>query len=92
MDERIREVGNAGKIKHDRFQAIPDKFDPETTELVGNVPIGEKVAKFGEHVEFQFHKSDTLRGRHWHSFLRFPVGTMLHFEPVLNVNLMGLNP
>jgi len=58
MDERIREVGNAGKIKHDRFQAIPDAFDPESTELVGKVPIGEKIAKFGEHVEFQFREPD----------------------------------
>jgi len=74
MDERIREVGNAGKIKNDRFQAIPDTFDPESTELVGKVPISEKVAKFGEHVEFQFHKSDTLRGTRWCPFLRLPVG------------------
>jgi len=61
MDEGIREIGNTRKIKHDRFQAIPDALDPETAELVCKVPIGEKIAKFGEHVEFQFHKSDTLR-------------------------------
>lgn len=79
MDERIREVGNAGKIENDRFQAIPDAFDPESTELVGKVPIGEKVAKFGEHVEFQFHKSDALRGIRWCSFLRLPVG---HYAPI----------
>ncbi len=73
MDEGIREIGNTCKIKHDRFQAIPDAFDPKTTELVGKVPIGEKIAKFGEHVEFQFHKSNTLRGTRRNSFLSFPV-------------------
>lgn len=79
MDERIRQVGNAGKVKHDRLGPAPDTFDVERAELVGQVSIGEEFAEFGEHVEFQFHKFDGIRGMRWFFFQCLPVE---HYAPI----------
>lgn len=79
MDEGIREVGNAGKIEDDRFDPAPDTFDVERAELVAQVSIGEEFAEFGDHVDFQFHKFDGIRGMRRFSIQRLPVG---HYAPV----------
>lgn len=74
MDKRVREVGDAGKIENDRLHPIPDAFDPERTEFIPQVPIGEEFAEFGYHVDFQFHVFVSLRGKDFRSFLRLCVG------------------
>ena len=56
VDERIREVGDPGEIERNRLYPLPDTFDSERTELVPDVPISEKFAEFGNHLEFEFHR------------------------------------
>lgn len=55
VHEGIRQVGDAGEIEGDRLQAVPDAFDLERAKLVRDVPIGEKIAEFDGHLEFEFH-------------------------------------
>jgi hypothetical protein len=50
VDERIREIGNAGEIERHRLQAVPDAFDLEWAELVPKVAVGEEIAEFNRRI------------------------------------------
>lgn len=68
MDEGIRKVGHPGKIKHHRFHSVPDTFNLERAKLVPKVAIGEELAEFIDHLEFEFHKISGLRKGYFRSF------------------------
>jgi len=58
VDEEIGEIGDSGEIERHRIHPVPDAFDPEGAELVPDVPVGEEIAKFGNHLEFEFHREE----------------------------------
>jgi len=55
MHEGICDVGDSRKIKAHRLDPVPDAFDAQGSELVSQVTIGEEIAEFTRHLEFEFH-------------------------------------